>query len=81
VYSTDSPTDTCSYIADTGAGDAFFGFNFTRPSTVYSFDVEDDGTWSNRKTFAFIDAGLPDGLHCDTNGNRPCNHLTRPLCL
>lgn len=29
----------------------------------YRFDVNDDGTWDNRKTFAFIDSGVPDGTY------------------
>lgn len=53
-----------------GAG--FYASNYTLPATVYSFDVDDDGTWSNRKVFAFIDNGLPDGVHADTNGNSAC---------
>lgn len=35
----------------------------------YRFDVEDDGTWSGRKTFAYVTPGLPDGIHCDDKGN------------
>ena len=35
----------------------------------YRFTVESDGTWSNRKVFAFPSPGIPDGVHCDTNGN------------
>lgn len=27
----------------------------------YRFEVNKDGTWDNRKTFAFIDSGVPDG--------------------
>lgn len=27
----------------------------------YRFDVQEDGTWENRKTFAYIAARLPDG--------------------
>jgi gluconolactonase len=35
----------------------------------YRFNVESDGTWSNRKTFAYVSPGIPDGVHCDTKGN------------
>jgi gluconolactonase len=35
----------------------------------YRFDVDSDGTWSGRKTFAYVSPGFPDGVHCDTNGN------------
>lgn len=32
----------------------------------YRFDVLDDGTWDNRKTFAFVDSGVPDGISAPT---------------
>ena len=35
----------------------------------YRYDVEEDGTFSSRKTFTFIAAGVPDGVHVDTKGN------------
>jgi gluconolactonase len=35
----------------------------------YRYKVEDDGTFSSRKTFAYASPGIPDGIHCDTNGN------------
>jgi gluconolactonase len=47
----------------------FFGWNFSRPSTIYRFDVLEDGTWDNRMTFAYVTSGVPDGVHCDSNGN------------
>lgn len=39
------------------------------PSNSYRYKVEDDGTFSSRKTFAYVSPGIPDGVHCDTNGN------------
>jgi gluconolactonase len=35
----------------------------------YRFTVEADGTFSNRKLFTYVTPGIPDGIHCDTNGN------------
>lgn len=32
----------------------------TRRSS-YRFDVKEDGTFENRKTFAFVASGVPDG--------------------
>ncbi|KAK1921744.1 hypothetical protein DB88DRAFT_499063 [Papiliotrema laurentii] len=64
-----SPDGKYAYIADTGAGLGFYGNNQTYPTTIYRFDVEDDGTWSGRKTFAYVTPGLPDGIHCDDKGN------------
>ncbi|KAH7026373.1 uncharacterized protein B0I36DRAFT_330524 [Microdochium trichocladiopsis] len=64
-----SPDGTKAYVADTGANQGFWGWNQSEPSTIYSYDVLADGTWDNRKTFSYIDSGVPDGVHCDTNGN------------
>ncbi|KAM0214250.1 hypothetical protein ACHAQI_003875 [Fusarium lateritium] len=58
-----------AYVTDTGISNALFGLNFTRPSSIYRFDVQKDGTWENRKTFAYVAARLPDGIHCDSKGN------------
>lgn len=38
-------------------------------SSRYRYKVEDDGTFSNRKLFAYVSPGIPDGVHCDTKGN------------
>lgn len=35
----------------------------------YRYNVEEDGTWSSRKLFAFVTPGIPDGIHCDSEGN------------
>ncbi|GAP91938.1 putative evolved d-pantonohydrolase protein [Rosellinia necatrix] len=63
-----SPSGLHAYIADTGASGGFWGFNASSPATIYRYDVEDDGTWSNRKTFAHVHARAPDGIHVDTKG-------------
>lgn len=41
------------------------------PDTLdsYRYDVGEDGTLDNRKTFAFVTPGIPDGIHLDTMGN------------
>ncbi|KAI4598311.1 hypothetical protein KJ359_003195 [Pestalotiopsis sp. 9143b] len=62
------PTGEHVYIADTGANMGFFGWNYSNPSTIYRFDVQEDGTFTNRMTFAYVTAGVPDGVHCDSNG-------------
>lgn len=63
-----SPDLKTLYIADTGTVN--FDKNFTRPSTIYAFDIsEDHRTLSGRRTFAYVDNGYPDGIHCDTEGN------------
>ncbi|CAI7609165.1 unnamed protein product [Penicillium glandicola] len=64
-----SPDGKYAYVADTGIANGFFGVNFTRPASIYRFDVKEDGTLDNRKTFAFVHIGAPDGIHCDSWGN------------
>ncbi|KAL2136542.1 hypothetical protein VTI74DRAFT_3087 [Chaetomium olivicolor] len=64
-----SPDGSYLYITDTGMAQGFFGSNMTFPSTIYRYDVQEDGTLDNRKTFAFVTPGIPDGIHVDTRGN------------
>ncbi|KAG5803080.1 hypothetical protein H9Q74_012308 [Fusarium xylarioides] len=64
-----SPDGLHAYVTDTGISNALFGHNYTRPASIYRFDVQKDGTWDNRQTFAFTAARLPDGIHCDSKGN------------
>ncbi|KAF7419407.1 hypothetical protein PC9H_001997 [Pleurotus ostreatus] len=57
-----------AYISDTGAT----GGNSTQtePSTVYAFDVDPiSHAFKNRRVLAYVDAGVPDGIQVDTNGN------------
>lgn len=64
-----SPDYKTVYITDTGAQE--FGQNFTRPATIYAYDVDmpNNRTISGRRTFAYVDTGFPDGIHADTDGN------------
>ncbi|OTB08250.1 hypothetical protein M426DRAFT_30020, partial [Hypoxylon sp. CI-4A] len=64
-----SPNGSYAYITDTAINVGTKGWDLTKPSTIYRFDVQEDGTFENRKTFAFIDSGVPDGIHCDSKGN------------
>ncbi|OTB20072.1 hypothetical protein K445DRAFT_52357 [Daldinia sp. EC12] len=64
-----SPNGSHAYVTDTGVFQGVLGWNFSRPASIYRFDVQEDGTWDNRKLFAYVDTGVPDGIHCDSNGN------------
>ncbi|CAJ2513040.1 Uu.00g011590.m01.CDS01 [Anthostomella pinea] len=64
-----SPNGSHAYVADTGANRGFWGWNQSYPATLYRYGVQEDGTFENRKVFAFIDSGVPDGVHCDSKGN------------
>lgn len=36
----------------------------------YQFDIDQkSGVFTNRKIFAFVDSGVPDGIQVDTQGN------------
>ncbi|KAI5868404.1 calcium-dependent phosphotriesterase [Durotheca rogersii] len=64
-----SPDGSYAYVTDTGANHADWGWNFSDPASIYRFDVKEDGTWDNRKLFAYTDSGVTDGVHCDSDGN------------
>ncbi|EXJ67013.1 gluconolactonase [Cladophialophora psammophila CBS 110553] len=64
-----SPNGSYAYVTDTGAQYSFFGYNMTAPASIYQFTVLSDGTFANRKLFTYSSVGIPDGIHCDTNGN------------
>lgn len=57
-----------AYVSDTGIALGYYGTNLSAPASVYSFDVKEDGTWENRKTFAYPAAFVPDGVHTDSEG-------------
>ncbi|KAI0165625.1 lactonohydrolase [Xylariaceae sp. FL1272] len=63
-----SPDGCHVYIADSGANHVFWGYNGSLPASIYRYDVTEDGTFENRKLFAYVDSGIPDGVHVDTEG-------------
>ncbi|KAK0726091.1 lactonohydrolase [Lasiosphaeris hirsuta] len=62
-----SPGGKYAYVTDTGIWR--HGLELTNPSSIYRFTVQADGTFENRKTFAFVDTNIPDGVHTDSKGN------------
>ncbi|QKX54149.1 uncharacterized protein TRUGW13939_01233 [Talaromyces rugulosus] len=64
-----SPDGKYAYVTDTGSAKGFYGNDYTKPASIYRFDVVEDGTLENRKTFAYVSPGIPDGINCDTQGN------------
>jgi gluconolactonase len=59
-----SPDERVLYVADSGASHDPDG-----PHHILAFDVGDDGSLRNRRVFAVIDAGIPDGFRVDVDGN------------
>lgn len=64
-----SPSAGHLYVTDTGAQRAFYGYNSSDVASIYRYDVQDDGTLENRKLFAYVHTGVPDGVHTDSAGN------------
>ncbi|KAL6709234.1 hypothetical protein ACN47E_001641 [Coniothyrium glycines] len=63
-----SPDGNKAYVTDTGIALGFYGRNLSSPASIYSFDINRDGTFENRKTFAYVPAFIPDGVHTDSKG-------------
>ena len=53
-----SPDERTLYVADSG-----------KPHHIRAFDVTSDGRLQNARIFCTIDAGAPDGIRCDDQGN------------
>ncbi|KDR76544.1 hypothetical protein GALMADRAFT_139466 [Galerina marginata CBS 339.88] len=61
-----NPSGKIAYIGDSAA----IGTDPTLPSTVYAYDVDPETfAFNNRRVFAYIDSGIPDGIEVDTGGN------------
>jgi len=55
---------------DSGALGSTTGFDGKQPSTIYAFDVDPKTQqFMNRRVFAWIDTGIPDGIQVDSKGN------------
>ncbi|KAG1733912.1 uncharacterized protein EDB91DRAFT_1084296 [Suillus paluster] len=65
-----TPDGKTAFITDTGIFGGFLGTNQTLPATIYQFDVDPlTQSFANRRVFAYIDSGAPDGIQLDTKGN------------
>ncbi|EPE10888.1 evolved d-pantonohydrolase [Ophiostoma piceae UAMH 11346] len=64
-----SPDGKYAYVTDSGMQRVLQGKNYSDPASIYRYDVKKDGTFDNRKTFAYADSSVPDGVHCDAKGN------------
>jgi len=58
-----SPDESILYVADSGGS-----HDASAPRHIVAFDVS-GGTLSNRRAFAHIDRGQPDGMRVDVQGN------------
>ncbi|OCB91678.1 D-lactonohydrolase-like protein [Sanghuangporus baumii] len=58
-----------AFITDTGESGGFLGNNQTEPATIYAFDVDPKThAFKNRRVFAYVDNGVPDGIQVDLKG-------------
>ena len=63
-----SPDLSTLYVTDTGAQE--FTQNTTRPATIYAYNITSNHRQlTNRRTFAYVDTGFPDGIHATADGN------------
>jgi gluconolactonase len=59
-----SPDESRLYIADSG-----YSHDDAAPRHIRVFDVAADGRLSGGRVFTEVDAGVPDGMRVDTDGN------------
>ncbi|MBI2563755.1 MAG: SMP-30/gluconolactonase/LRE family protein [candidate division NC10 bacterium] len=59
-----SPDERTLYVADSGASHDLAG-----PHHILAFDVTEAGALRNRRVFAVIEPGIPDGFRVDVDGN------------
>ncbi|WP_134678730.1 SMP-30/gluconolactonase/LRE family protein [Paracoccus ravus] len=59
-----SPDEKVLYVAESGGSQ-----DPEAPPAIRAFDLGPDGVLTNRRDFALIDRGRPDGIRCDANGN------------
>ncbi|KAH7890432.1 hypothetical protein F5I97DRAFT_1933750 [Phlebopus sp. FC_14] len=65
-----TPDGRSAFIADTGVAGGNFGNDQTLPATIYKFDIDPvTQAFVNRRVFAYMDSGVPDGVQLDTMGN------------
>ncbi|KIJ16257.1 hypothetical protein PAXINDRAFT_114080 [Paxillus involutus ATCC 200175] len=65
-----TPDGGTAFVTDTGINSGLFGINQTLPATIYQFDVDPvTQSFKNRRVFAYVDSGVPDGIQLDTMGN------------
>jgi gluconolactonase len=58
-----------AYVTDTGL-ESDSGIDQTKPATIYAFDIHPQSqAFSNRRVFAYVDTGAPDGISVDSKGN------------
>jgi gluconolactonase len=59
-----------AYITDTGNVSKMSGVDKAQRSIIFAFDVDSTTeAFTNRRVFAYVDSGIPDGIQLDTNGN------------
>ncbi|KAF2638843.1 calcium-dependent phosphotriesterase [Massarina eburnea CBS 473.64] len=67
-----SPDEEICYISDTDCINGNGQIDFSKPATIYAYDVEErrQTKWLlNRRVFAMADVGVPDGIACDMSAN------------
>ncbi len=63
-----SPNQSTLYVTDSGANQRAGSFHADRPHHVEAFDIVDGSRLANRRLFALVSPGTPDGLKVDADG-------------
>ncbi|PIL27001.1 hypothetical protein GSI_10140 [Ganoderma sinense ZZ0214-1] len=66
-----SPDGKTAFVTDTGVFQGYqSAVDQTATSTIYAYDIDPKtDTFTNRRVFAYIDTGAPDGIQLDAAGN------------
>ncbi|RAL14364.1 SMP-30/gluconolactonase/LRE family protein, partial [Aspergillus homomorphus CBS 101889] len=67
-----APDGLTLYVTDTGAARGDGTVDLARVATIYAFDIrarDGEPFLTNRRVFAMADAGVPDGIKVDADGN------------
>lgn len=63
-----SPDQSTLYVSDSGANQRAGSYHADRRHHVEAFDIVDGRTLANRRLFAVVSPGTPDGLKVDADG-------------
>lgn len=64
-----SPDEKILYVIDSGAIQAPRTYYVNNPHAIYAWDVSEGKKLSNKRLFATISPGFPDGMRLDSKGN------------
>jgi gluconolactonase len=64
-----SPDESILYVIDSAAIQAPRTYYVNKPHCIYAYDVKQGNTLTNKRLFAHVSPGFPDGMRLDNQGN------------